>query len=331
MRVPAEVLRRAVAAHLVAHGVRTDHAAATAEVIVEADAEGVGSHGLSRLAQYTAQIDAGSINPVAVPEVETTGPATAVIHADGALGAPAAMLAVATLHSLLDATGVASVVVRDAAHVGPLSAYVRRVADHGHLALAMANSPPALAPPGGTTAVLGTNPIAFAAPTRAGAVIVDLSLGVAARGRILAARARGEPIPEGWAIDASGEPTVDAEAALGGALLPAGGHKGGALAVMVEVFAGVLSGTLSTHVPMPWVHPERRSAPGFFLLGLDPRRFVDPAAYDEHIDELAQALREAGGRVPGERRHRARDASEAGGIEIDDATAAALTAIGVLR
>ena len=329
MLVSTAELRGAIAAHFVAHGVRPDHAAVTAEVIVEAEAQGVGSHGLSRVPQYTAQIDAGAINPSAGLEVDSTGPATAIVRANGALGPPAAMLAVATLASLLEYAGMASVIARDAAHVGPLSAYVRRIAARGHIALAVANSPPALAPPGGTTAVLGTNPIAFAAPSPGGALVVDLSLGVAARGRILSARARGEPIPEGWAIDADGRPTTDPQAALAGALLPAGGHKGGALAVMVEVLAGVLGGVLSPSVPMPWIEPDRRSAPGFFMLGLDPARFVDAGSYERLMGELAESLRAAGGRLPGERGDRAREDAERDGVEVDETTAAQLRQLGI--
>ena len=184
--------------------------------------------------------------------------------------------------------------------------------------MGFANSPPALAPTGGVKPVLGTNPIALAAPTEDGSVVVDLALGVAARGKILAARDRREVIPDDWAVDDRGEPTTDPEAALRGALLPIGGPKGYALAMMVEILAG-FGGLISSQIPMPWIEPERPSTPGLFLIGLAPDRFGAREDYDRRMGALVKSVRDAGGRLPGDRRRAASTVATDEGLDIDEA------------
>jgi len=163
--------------------------------------------------------------------------------------------------------------------------------------LAFANTPSALAP----GPVLGTNPIALAAPMEPEPLVVDLALSVASRGKVLERAQRGEPIPEGWAVDREGRPTTDPKAALEGALLPIGGGKGLALAVLVEVLAGALAGgVLGLDLPLPWERPEAPSYPGLLLLALDPEEMT--ASLSSALWRLRERLVGAGGRLPGERR-----------------------------
>ena len=327
-RFDPDAVRDALARLFVARGVTRAHATATAEVLVEAEIEGLGSHGLARVPQYVEQLSRGGVNATAELRVETTGPATAVVHGDNALGAPAGFAAVDALCALVNESGIGAVAVRAASHVGPLSAYVGRVAEHGHVAMGFANSPPALAPAGGAKPVLGTNPIALAAPVKDGPIVVDLALGVGARGKILAARTPGEAIPDDWAVDERGEPTIDAEAALRGALLPVGGVKGYALAMMVEILAG-FGGLMSSQIAMPWIEPERASTPGLFLIGLAPDRFGAREDFDQRMGALVQSVRDAGGRLPGDRRRAARAVATDEGLDINEALLSRLVDAGL--
>jgi (2R)-3-sulfolactate dehydrogenase (NADP+) len=328
MKFDPNAVRDALEELLVDRGVSRKQAAATAEVLVEAESEGLASHGLDRVPQYLAQIDKGGVNATANVRVEMTGPATAIVHGDNGLGAPAGFAAVEALCARVNEIGIGAVAVHRAAHAGPLSAYVGRVAERGHVALGFANAPPALAPAGGATPVLGTNPIAFAAPAEDGPLIVDLALGVGARGKVLAARSRGEAIPNDWAVDEQGEPTTDPDAALRGALLPVGGAKGYALAMMVETLAG-FGGLLSFQLPMPWNEPDRASTPGLFLVGLAPERFGVREDYDQRMGALVQGVRDAGGRLPGDRRRAARTVAADAGLDIDEPLLSQLIDIGL--
>jgi (2R)-3-sulfolactate dehydrogenase (NADP+) len=314
MRFSTELIRQQLIQACVQRGMAPDHAAHVAEILVEAELEGLGSHGLSRFPTFVAQLDAGSLN--AAPEIrcERSRPAVVLLDGDRGPGPVAAMEAVRRAAALAREAGIGMVAVRRAGHVGPLSSYVKRLAQAGLCGLAVANTPPAMAPWNGHRVVLGTNPIAFAAPVDPDPLVVDLALSVTARGKILRAAREGQPIPEDWAVDAEGRPTRDPHAALKGALLPAGGAKGYALAVMVEVLAGALAGgILSADLPRPWESPGEPSLPGFLLLALDTGPFDRG---DALIRDLVGSIEAAGGRVPGTRRARMRAERERDGVPI---------------
>lgn len=281
-------------------GVPSHDAKTTGDVLLEAELEGLSSHGLSRLPIYLAQLDAGGLNPNPRLSVERPAAAVAVVDGDLALGPVAGMKAVRRLAGLTCEAGTGCAVVRRAGHVGPLSYYVKRLSADGFVALAMANTPPAMAPWGGNRAILGTNPIAFSTPGDGDSWIADLALSVTARGKILQAARTGESIPAEWAVDSQGQSTRDPNAALQGAVMPAGGAKGYALALMVEVLAGILGGgILSAQLPLPWKQPALPSLSGFFLQAWNPSIFgqVEPL-----LNQLTEMIRAAGGRLPGERR-----------------------------
>jgi len=323
MRIAYAQLREALREHFAALGLSREHADAMAEVLLEAEMEGNAGHGLSRLPQYTQQLRAGGLNARPAMRLERTRPAVAVLHADGAPGPVAGLQAVRELLTLAREQGSAALAVRDAGHVGVLSAYVGRLAQGGLVALAFANTPPALHP----GPVLGTNPIALGAPAEPEPVVVDTSVSVVARGKIMAAAKRGEPIPEGWAVDQQGHPTTEAKAALEGALLPIGGGKGYALAVLVEVLAGTLAGAvLSPELPLPWAPPEQAAKPGLLLLAFDPAAFGP--GYGERIARMVEALEAAGGRIPGARRARLREEALREGLELGEALRAELAKLG---
>jgi (2R)-3-sulfolactate dehydrogenase (NADP+) len=182
--------------------------------------------------------------------------------------------------------------------------------------LLFANTPQAIAPAGGTAPLFGTNPIAFAAPRRdAPPLVIDLSLSKVARGKIMAAKKRGEPIPEGWALDAAGAPTTDPDAALGGMLIPMGDAKGAALALMVEIIAATLTGANYSFEATSFFDAEG-AQPGVGQLILAFRAGAGArGAFTDRLETLMDAIAaQTGARAPGERRLAARAEAAARGL-----------------
>ncbi len=214
-------------------------------------------------------------------------------------------------------TGIAGVAVCNSNHFGTAAYYCRMACEEGMALIAATNSPPGIAPWGGRQAYFGTNPIAFGFPTRREPpVIVDLSSSVVARGKVILAAKQREPIPEGWAIDESGETTTDAQAALKGAMLPLGGADGGAkgyaLALAVEMMAGVLSGAaFGPGVGNLYRDGEEPPADvGHFFILLDLSCWMGLEDYysriERFLEEIKASPRAAGAEeilYPGERRH----------------------------
>lgn len=327
MRFPIELLDREIRRICQEHGVSLSDARTLADVLLEAELEGLSGHGLSRLPVYLSQIQAGGLK--ARPNLKVRRLATGVLLLDAAqsLGPVAASRAVKELKEPAREAGVAAIAVRNGGHIGALSYYVKRLATDNFVTLAMANTPKAMAPWGGEKPLLGTNPIAFAAPASPEPCVVDLALSVTSRGNILSAARQNKEIPEGWAVDAHGNPTRDPHEALGGGLLPAGGAKGYALAVMVEVLAGVFAGgLLSSELPFPWDQPDRRSFPGFFMLALDASLFPGAPA---RLEELTKQVESYGGRLPGSRRLRLREDRRSGGIPLSEELCERLRDIGM--
>ena len=243
MRLPElEHLAHAV---LKQHGVADAAAAACARVLVQADACGIETHGVSRIPMYCDMLRAGRIDPHAVPRpVESTSGGSAVlVDACGGLAYDACDLAVAALTERALRDGVAFVGVRNSSHVGALGLHLEPLAARGLVALALSNAPAVMTFWGGRAPALGTNPVAAIFPRRQGSpLLVDLSMTTVARGHILLAAQRNEPIPEGWALDRHGQPTTDAREALQGSLLPVGGAKGAMLALCFELLCSALTG-----------------------------------------------------------------------------------------
>ncbi len=324
MNIPLLQLHVLLSSHFQSLGLSPQHAAQFAEVILEAEAEGNAGHGLSRVAQYTAQLGAKGLNAQPQMRFELTRSSVGVLHGDGAPGPVAGLRAVEELSKMAKSQGNASVAVRNAGHSGILSAYVGRLARQGLVALAFANTPPAIAP----GPVLGTNPIALGAPAEPDAVIVDTSVSVVARGKIINAAKKNEPIPQGWALDKMGNPTTDAKAALEGSLIPIGGGKGYALAVMVEILAGALAGDiLSPDLPLPWMPPEQTAKPGLLLLAFDPAAYG--GGFGERMAQLVHSLEAVGGRMPGSRRSALKAKALQEGILINETMQAELGKLGL--
>lgn len=328
-RLSLEDARSLVGDALVRAGTAPDNAAAVARALVAAEADGLKGHGLSRVPTYAAQVKAGKVDGHAVPATER--PAPGVLAVDAALGFayPALEVAVSELPAIAKAQGVAVAAIRRSHHCGAAGHPVERLADAGLVALLFANTPAAIAPWGGARAVFGTNPIAFACPLPDGPPIVaDLSLSKVARGNILAARQKGQPIPEGWALDAEGRATTDPAAALKGTMVPAGDAKGTVLAMVVELLAAGMTGATYAANASSFLDAEGPSpATGQLIVAFDPVA-IGGAGVLAHFAELASAISmQPGARLPGSRRVARRASAAAEGIEVSGDTLAGIQAM----
>lgn len=297
-----------------------ENAAAVARALVKADADGIPSHGVSRLPAYADQAKAGKVDGFATPEVSTPKSASVRVDANSGFAYPAIEAGVSTALERIKETGIVGVAIGNSHHAGVAGHHVEPFAEAGYLALGFSNSPAGIAPWGGSRAIYGTNPIAFAAPLKGKPpIIADLSTSKVARGKIKLAADKGEVIPEGWAVDAAGNPTTDAKAAMSGSLLPMGDAKGAALVMMVEILAATLTG--SNHGFEASSFFDDKGPPphiGQFFIVIDPVGFSG-GIFDERMESLAEAiLSQDGTRMPGARRFGIRDAAAKEGVDIPD-------------
>ncbi|MET7641271.1 Ldh family oxidoreductase [Streptomyces sp. NPDC005438] len=249
---PWSEVTRFVSEVLVQARMRREDADILARSLVETEASGVTTHGLSRLAPYVEQLRSGQVNPRPEERVLSETGGALLVDADGGFGAPVGVRALEAAMGKARHQGIALAAVTRVAHFGAAGFYTRLAADQGFLALALSSSSPSVVPHGGAGPRIGNSPLSFAAPGERGPeLVLDIAQSMASRGRIKVARDRGETLPEGWAVDAEGRPTRDPGAALAGGVLPSGGHKGSGLSLVVEMLASGLGGAnLSQHVAL---------------------------------------------------------------------------------
>lgn len=311
-----------ISAALVASNVSAANSASVARALTAAEADGHKGHGLSRVPSYAAQARSGKVDGHAQPDAMQSRPGAVIVDARHGFSYPAIDIAIDMLPAFAKANGIAAAAVTRSHHFGVAGHPCERLAAHGLVALAFGNTPSAMSPWGGERALLGTNPIAFAAPCSGRPpVVVDLALSEVARGRIMAAALQKKPIPLGWALDAHGQPTTNAEAALKGTLLPSGGAKGAVLALMVEVLAAALTGSNFAFEATSFF--EAGGAPpsvGQLLLAMDPGAFSGSTSLPDRIGLLAHAIeQDAGARMPGKRRYDLRARAAERGVDVDTA------------
>lgn len=282
-----------------------------AKSLIRADMEGAGSHGISRLAIYAKRIKEGRIS--AKPDIQF-GRHGSVLKVDGdnGLGQVVSTRALDEAASWIGESGIAGIFIRNSNHFGTAAYFCQKACERGLALIGFTNSPPGIAPWGGKKAYMGTNPVAFGFPTKEDPpVIIDMSSSVVARGKIILADKQQESIPLGWAIDEDGVETTDPAAALKGAVLPLGGAKGYALAMAVEILAGVLSGSaFGPHVNNLYKENDPPANVGHSFILLDISKWMD---MDEYYARMEQFLSEVKNvplgkdateiKYPGERRY----------------------------
>ena len=307
---------------LCAGGFSARHAHAVADTVTAAERDECPSHGLFRIPFYVKALRAAKVSPDAEPTFRDLAPA--VLRADAHFGfAPLTLqLAADPLEQRAREFGIAALCIVNAYNVAALWPEVERLAERGLVAFAFTAALQYVAPAGGTRPVYGTNPMAFAWP-RAGRppLVFDQASSASARGEIQLHLRDGKPLPEGWAIGPDGEPTTDPATALAGAQLPFGGHKGAAIALMIELLAGALIGDVFSFEAQA-KDTGRVGAPcgGELMIAIDPARCTgdgDRDAQLAHAEALfAKVLEQDGTRLPSDRRYRARERTPTEGVTI---------------
>ncbi|MFM0208684.1 Ldh family oxidoreductase [Paraburkholderia sediminicola] len=299
-------------------------AAEAASVLVRSELRGYGTHGMTRLVSYVERLQSDAFNPL--PTIRNRAfPGGIVVDADGAMGQLAGPYAVRLGLDALKTSASVLIVIQACGHLGALGIHTLLAAEGGAFSMMGQHTPPALAMEGFRGAAIGHNPIAFGCPRPGRTPIVfDVACSVAARGHILLAARDDEPIPEGWALDAEGQPTTDAKRALGGSLLPMGGHKGIGIAMMVECLAGALTAAAPA--------PQRRAAmQGAFLWLVRPEQYAEQSAFGDYMNDWTETYRAAGGdgaRLPGERGDALERQARVEGVTLPASIAKELRALG---
>ncbi|MFI6823453.1 Ldh family oxidoreductase [Micromonospora sp. NPDC050187] len=321
--IAAQDLRRLVLDLLGRAGTPDDIADVVADSLIGADLAGHGSHGVLKLPSYLRDIELGRLKPPARPFVVDDGPATAVLDGAGGYGHLAARLAVDLVLDKAGHCGLAAVVVSHAHHTGRLGGWSELIAAAGLIGMLTGGEgqgPWKVAPHGGASGAMATNPVTWAVPRAAGEppVVLDYATSVVSIGKLQIARAAGaETVPPGWLLDEQGQPTTRLEDFFtGGHLLPFGGHKGSALALIAELLAvGLSAGDR-------FGGGERSSC--LFVLAVDPGRIRPPAQLHQFVDSTVQRLKSVPGAaetaevlVPGEPEQRARESAP--GVTLPDA------------
>lgn len=320
-RLPAENAHALIVAALTASRTSHGNAVCVANALVAAELAGQGGHGLRRVPAYAAQARAGKVDGFATPTARWVRPGAVAIDAGLGFAYPALDLAVRELAHAAPAQGIATAGIRRSHHAGVAGVTVEALAERGLVALMFANAPAAMAPWGGKRPLLGTDPIAFACPVEGdGPIVVDVSLSKVARGKIMAADQKGESIPEGWALDAEGQPTTDAKAAMAGTMVPLGDAKGTALALMVELLCAGLTGANYAFEQSSFFDAEGPPpATGQLLIAIDPLAFGGPRSISRFGEMAAMVAGTEGARLPGARRRAIRDRLRRDGIPADPA------------
>ncbi|MFJ7567625.1 Ldh family oxidoreductase [Herminiimonas sp. NPDC097707] len=311
-------------------GASLSAAKAAARALVAADAQGLASHGVSRVPQYTTFLRNGRSSTTAIPKIVHSKGGACLIDAQSGMAYEACALAIQTATARAREFGISCVGVTNSNHFGAAAVHLEPLGRAGLVGLAFSNSPAAMPAWGGKTPLFGTNPIAAIFPRRdAEPLVIDLALSEAARGKIMLAAKDGKPIPLGWAVDKDGKPTTDAKAALAGSMLPAGGVKGAMIALTVELLAIALTGSAFGFEADSFFSDEgNQPRLGQLFLAIDPGALAGSDVYFSRIETLlGMMLQDDGVRLPGERRHGLAVKAAQHGIEIPDALHAQIVAL----
>ena len=278
---------------LVALGLARADAESAARILVLGDLFGIHTHGVARIASYGERIALGGIDPAARIRVEKAAPAIARVDGANGLGPLVGVRALEAAMAMARDFGTGVAFARASNHFGPVAPYNYLAAQQGLASIAGSNATTTIAPTGGSEARLGNSPIGFGVPNPAGdPVILDMAMSVVARAKIRDALKQGRAIPDTWATDREGRPTSDPKAALDGFLQPIGGYKGYGLALVVDLFAGLLSGAAYlTHVQSWSDHPEKPQDLGHFFIVIDTRTLGGDEWLAQRMADFAAILR----------------------------------------
>lgn len=288
--VQHDELKKHCMAKLTAVGVSEAHASTVADVLVHANLRGVDSHGVMRMEHYLKRIKEGGINPQPTITHKMTGAATALVDGDDGLGHVVAKEAMALAVEIAKNSGVGMVGAINSSHCGALSYYVNQAAQSNMIGLSMSNTDKAVVPFGGKEPFFGTNPMAFGFPARNNRhVILDMATSVVAYGKVLHAKENCKSIPADWAVDAAGRSITDPAKYF--ALMPFGGPKGFGLALVVDIFAGILTGSaFGPHVTLMYGDYGQKRKLGQFFCAVNIDSFTESELFLDNMDRLIDEL-----------------------------------------
>lgn len=304
--VPADQVRAQITGILSAWGMAPALVTTTAEVMLATDLAGVESHGISMLMDYERSRAKGKLNLQAAPRVVRENLVTALIDADAGLGHPAAVMGMELAIAKAKAAGIAAVSVVNSHHFGAAGYYAALAPCQGLIGLVTSSTRTInVVPTRGTAPVLGTNPIAFAAPAgRNRPFLLDMATATTAANKVRVYDLKGKTLPAGWVVDASGQPVRDAAAALDyvfhrdvGGLTPLGGtaqmasHKGYGLGMLAHILGGVLSGASFSPIRVRTQRPQDPDNIGHFFCAIDPDCFREEGAFEADLDAAIDVLR----------------------------------------
>lgn len=318
-------------------GVSEDNARATAEILVLTDTWGVFTHGTKNLRGYIRRIRGGGIRRNAQPKIVREGPAWAIVDADSGLGMIGSTFAMRTAIAKARSAGIGYVGVRNSCHFGAAGCYAAMAASENMIGLAMANDTPTMTVPGGRGLILGNNPFACAIPTgEKNPILLDIAMSVVAGGKVFAAAALGQKIPETWMVDSEGKPTTDPTLfPHAGALQPMADHKGYGLALMIETLSAILTGaSIAGHV-LSWSFSDASLATGHgaAFIAVDVNALMPVAEFNQRMKQTIREIRSApkveGSQIylPGEMEWTRRETALREGIEMPEDVLASLRSL----
>lgn len=310
IQIAVEALQQFAKDAFIRVGLPREEAEAASHVLLDANLDGIDSHGISRLPIYIRRLREGRINPKPQLSIHQKGNVL-VVDGDNGLGQVVTVRAMEAGFQLARSEGVVTIAIRHSNHFGQAGYYCKQAAEEGLFSLLTTNTPVGIPPWGGRKPYFGTNPIAFGFPTQGIPIVIDMSSSVVARGKIILAAKNKESIPLGWAIDQEGKETTDPDEALKGAVLPMGGAKGYALALAMEVLAGILTGAaFGPHITSIYEESSKESDIGHFILLSNVSHYLPYTHYLERVTQLVEEIKAVPRRegvdqiyIPGERRH----------------------------
>lgn len=273
-------------------GLKPNDARDVVQILVLADLFGLSTHGLSRIESYGDRLRIGGINPQPQIVVERIASAMVRVNGDNGVGPLVGMRTLEAAMAVANDCGIGIALARGSNHFGPISPYALLAAEQGFATIIGSNATTTIAPWGGTDARLGNSPLGFGVPNPGGRpFLLDMAMSVVARAKIRNALKRGESIPNTWGTDAMGVPTTDPKVALDGFLLPIGGHKGYGIALLVDLFAGLLSNAAYlTHIKSWQDAPDEPQNLGHFFILIDTKVLGSPEWLAQRMNDFANIL-----------------------------------------
>lgn len=294
------------------------------------EADGVSSHGLAYIPIYCEHVICGKVDGQAVPKTEIPRPGVVTVDAATGFAHAAIEAGFDKLIPMARSQGIAALAINNSYNCGVLGYHTHRLAKEGLLGLGFTNAPASIAPSGGATPVVGTNPFSIAAPGPDGApaVLIDQSASTIAKSEVMKHAREGKPIPVGWALDADGNPTTDPNVGLKGSMAPSGGYKGVGIALLTEIMAAAMAGaTLGLNASPFSGTAGGPPKTGQFFMAIDPGA-TSGGAFAQRMADLVEAIRgQAGAHLPGDGRGAARQRAAKDGVEVNVATLEKINAI----